>query len=87
MPDIIEQLEFEPNEIQEIQENKKEFFHQSLRKKHSAIPVKKSSVRSRIFVRDVITGKILVRPLRVKVSENLGATTVAPVTPEVTSLR
>ena len=86
------------------------FKSQSLRKKHSAIPVKnlgltpsigdrrdtvspllkkpvkKSSVRSRIFVRDVITGKFLVRPLRVKVSENLGATRVAPVAPADTSL-
>ena len=48
--------------------------------------------------RDVTTGKIYVRPLRwwaesalpgwdrVKVSENLGATAVAPVAPVVTSL-
>ena len=29
MPDIIEQLEFEPNEdANEVEENKKEFFHQ-----------------------------------------------------------
>ena len=29
MPDIIEQLEFEPNEDKnEVEENKKEFFHQ-----------------------------------------------------------
>ena len=50
------------------------------------------------MVRDVTTGEIQVRPLRwwaesappgwdrVKVSENLGATAVAPVAPVVTSL-
>ena len=52
-----------------------------------------------IHIRDVTTGKYLLRPLRwwaesaplvwdrVKVSENLGATAVTPVAPVVTSLR